>query len=188
MTNILASLGFGTEREQWNKLVKFIKNPSQFFKRNSEDHKSLMNFTAFIIRAYLVLDFILNLFTKEETIGISIFTLIVGLLLAKIPGFIALVIGGLFIHLPAKLFSKKSNFISAERIVAYTGAFMVFSSISYIYYITIPLSLILQIIGISKQYKISKTNSFVVILIPYIIFLLLILLIAYSYDPGIFSS
>ena len=187
---MLNTLGIGQERESWNKLLEFLKGPSKFFEQNIEDRETLVTFMTFIIRLAAVIDFAVNLLMKQNSTGGNATVLIAVILLAKPLAYLAIILSGALLNFIVKIFSKKDDIKAAHRIVAYGSVVSLIPSIpangvtSSIISIGIGiLSMILltlvDTIGISKQYKLSKLFSFIIVISPLIIIAIIIGLIIF---------
>lgn len=55
--------GFGTEKEQYRKLVEFMKGPSSFFEKNKDDHDAIVDFYTFTMRVTMAITLFMTAFT-----------------------------------------------------------------------------------------------------------------------------
>lgn len=168
-------LSFGNEKELFKNLIDFIKSPSEFFEKNKETEESLLDFMTFIIRLSAIIDFLIGLILAKESLIFLIIGLVLTILLARIGAIIGLWIGSAILNFFVKILFKKSDPLAAKRIVVYTSVTSLISAIPIIASFVIFLSIILETIGISKQYKLSLFKSFVISIAPIIIIFLLIL-------------
>ena len=161
--------------EQFKKLVKFIKNPSKFFEENKETADSLLDFMAFVIRISIILHALVGLVLKK-TSGPWIIGLLLIFLFARIIANIFLFFSGKILNLFARIFGAEDNELAAGRVVAYSSSVNIISPIPIIGSLSVFLMIILEIIGVSKQYRISLFRSFMAVILPWIIIWILVFL------------
>jgi len=188
-------------KENFQKLVEFVKNPSKFYKKNADEEKSLLDFMAFILRLSFALDFIIGLISAGAALTgtavlISAIVTVFLILIARIFAIIGLAIGSWILNLFVKLFSKADNKLAAKRVVTFAYVTMIIGELQIPYItalITLTLTIILYTLGISKQYKLPTGKSFWItiaaLFIPTIILILIAIgLILLVYGAGFFPG
>lgn len=179
-------LGFGKERELLQKLTRLIKNPSKFFEKNKEKEESLLDFMVFIFRLSVIVGLIIDVAFGKKA---SFIEIVLVFLLARLFAIISLWIGSLILSFFVKIFSGKDDRLAAKRIVAYTSITSLIEEIPHIGLIQLIIVIILETIGVSKQYKLSEVRSFVISVTPVIIGILIGLAISrYLMGQGILDS
>jgi hypothetical protein len=164
---------FGNEKESFRKLISFLKNPSLFYAKNKDDDNSLVDFTTFMLRMGVLVRFIFDIVLQRETAKFALFALVAGIVIAPIGASFGLWIWSRFLNFFVKKVAKVDNVVAAQRTSAFASVAGIFFSIPYISLIALIGGIILIIIGLSKQYKISFTKSFFSIFIPIVIVLIL---------------
>ena len=158
-------LSFGNEKEILAKLIALIKNPPHFFEVNKDNEKQVMDVGTFIVRLIVITNFIL--FLKQGNIILTSFLLV--FIFARFFTLVIIGINATLLNFFVKLFCKKDDIHAADRVAAYTLITGIIPDIWYLRIVGLLVAISLEIIGISKQYKISIEKSFLAVMGPLII-------------------
>ena len=166
------------QKDLFNKLLDFIKNPCRFFEKNKDSSSQAIDIAAFIVRLYLIISVIVAL-SKGELYWMLFEVYAIFFILARIIAMIAVIIGSFVINLLTNLFFKRNNVLAAERVFAYSLIASVVSEIPLIGIVGEFAHVILMTTGISKQYKLPFWKSLIVALILVILLIAILLAVAY---------
>ena len=181
-------LGFGTEKKSFELLKQFINSPVSFYEKSSHDHDTLLNFMAFITRVSALISFAINVVIPGLPIIEGVVTFAFVVFLAKILVMIGLFIGSRILNFFVRIIIKKDDIMAAERALAFASVGSLLSPLPFIGIVAGLVNFVLEIIGVSKQYKVGYGKAAIAIFAPaIIIFLIGFMLIAAAFG-GVPSS
>ncbi|MFA5142185.1 MAG: hypothetical protein WC471_04410 [Candidatus Woesearchaeota archaeon] len=151
-------IGFGTEKESFLRIVKFLKSPLVVFEKDRGSSEQLIDMLTLVFRASLLLNGIYGLLINPSYLDLIAILVIV--LLAKIVVGVMLEIEAFIINLIMRLIAKKDNYLSAMQALAYSMIVLIIPSLIFPGYVIAILTILVYVYGFSKKYKISYLRSF----------------------------
>lgn len=167
------------EREAGGKLLSFIRNPIGFYAKNKEKKKSLLSLLSFIIRLSAIIDFIITVLFQQKSWLYAIIKLAILLLFAPLIASIVLAVKAGIINLTAKQLFKHNNLTAAQRAVAYASVTAILPSFPFSSAIKLLLFVLLETIGIAKQYRLTAFRSLLVAVVPLVVIALALLVLIF---------
>jgi len=175
-----------------NTWLKVIKTPGDFFMQ-MPTKGGYANPVKFAVICYLIAGIALAIiwFAAQflfAGVGITEITLIMGFLniiVIPIIGVIGLFIGSLILHIFFKMLGGTGTYEGTLRILAYASATVVFIWIPYVAILSGLYMIYLGVIGGTKVHNISTFNSFIAVVVPVVIGIVIIVgLILFLYIQG----
>lgn len=166
---IKSLLSIGNEKELFEKLAEFLKNPFEFFKENKDREERLLDFMTLIVRLSATISILVDLMLAQKPPIVLAIAFSVTILLAKIIAQISLSIFSHILNFFVSIITEKDNLSAAKRIIAYGWSVSLIYPIPIIGFLAPFLVIIIHTIGISKQYNLSPSKSFLIAVLPLII-------------------
>ena len=175
-----------------NTWLKVIKTPADFFTQ-MPTNGGYADPVKFAVICYLIagvamaiIQFAAQFFLAG--VGITEITLIMGffyIIVIPIIGVIGLFIGAIILHIFFKVLGGKGTYEGTLRILAYASATVVFIWIPLLVILSGLYMIYLVVIGSTKVHNISTFNSFIAVVIPVVICIIIIAgLILFLYIQG----
>jgi len=183
----MAIFGFGSEIEVLKKFPLLIKNPITFLKKNKDRPEALADIVAFNLRIGGIISYFFDIIPRA--IPYDYVYLIVFILLGRLFGIIFLYITTYVLNFFVEWFNRKYNPLAAMRTVALASFSMILLRIPYLFGFAIALFLLLQIIGVKTQYKISFEKATFVVVVNTIFYGMLLILTYFDFfgPPNTFN-
>jgi hypothetical protein len=175
-----------------NTWLKVIKTPGDFFMQ-MPTKGGYADPVKFAVICYLIAGIALAIIWVAAQflfagVGITEITLIMGFLniiVIPIIGVIGLFIGSLILHIFFKILGGTGTYEGTLRILAYASATVVFIWIPYVAILSGLYMIYLGVIGGTKVHNISTLNSFIAVVIPVVIGIIIIVgLILFLFIQG----
>jgi len=166
------------DEDSFDKLVRLIKNPKEFYKKNKDKKEDLITFMGFVSRISILVTALVLAFQSIPLMFFG-FLLIIFLFIRPFMR-ITLALGSFFLGLFILWILKYDNEEKTDKIVAFAQPAVLLSPIPLIgELLSSIIWVLLATIGVSQQYKQGIGKSFFIVVLPYLIICsILFLLIA----------
>ena len=190
----------GLELKYFQLSWSIISNPSAFFEQCNADEEELLRYMTFTIRVGILLRLLVSMVllvfiprsSAAHTLAISLlFIQLLVYILARLGAIVSLWLGSWLLNLFAQL-AGQSDRLAASRIVAFSSVVSLIPDSGMMSAaMSVIVGLILETIGVHKQYRFRVLRAILVVLGPplvVIVLLLLLKLIVYPAGLGPFVS
>lgn len=172
--------GLTEQIKQIPKILSVVRNPIKFYQKNKDQEEKFLIFATLTTRLSLIIDlitkFIVGLFTATGLFAtsqqMSMLLYIVLFIFAPVLAWLGIKIGGFFITLFTRAFAKKTDYLTAQRIVAYSSVAGLIPDLPLLGIVGVILYFIFETIGVSKQYNISYPLSAAIVIAPIVLILI----------------
>lgn len=165
-------LGFGTEKESFERLVKLVRHPVKFFEESDDEEEDFINFATFMLRISYIGLLVKTILTTQYWVASAII-MVVFIIIARLLVRLFLYIGSVIQNLFVKIFSDRDDRTVVKRIMAFASVTYILTIFSFLKVGGFIIHNLLMVVGISKQLDLSISRSTLIVLfLPAIIFLL----------------
>jgi len=170
--------GVTEQIKQIPKIWLIVKNPAKFFQKNKDNEENILIFATLTTRLSLIIDFVRNLIislveSAYEPFVLPIILYLTAFIFAPVLAWLGVKIGGFFTNLFVRIFAKKNDYPAAQRVIAYSSVAGLIPNLPFLSIVGVILYFVFEIIGVSKQYKISYPLSVLISITPILILLVL---------------
>ncbi len=165
--NIPSITGFGNEMKSWRNLLSFLRSPVVHMENDKEDESSALFYMTFIIRLSIILGALVmtpNLLPLgvANVLGLYI-TAFMNIIIVFLVAKAAMWVGSLILRWMTKMLYEKETILESKRVVSYSSTAILLFPIPLIGPpLSVFISSIIIIIGVSKQMKLGYGKAFLV--------------------------
>lgn len=171
--------GVTEQIKQIPKIWLIVKNPVKFFQKNKDNEENILIFATLTTRLSLIIELIfwLLVYPRNKVENTIIFMYIIAIILAPVFAWLGVKIGGFFTNLFVRIFAKKNDYPAAQRVIAYSSVAGLIPNLPFLSIVGVILYFFFEIIGVSKQYKISYSLATVALIVPILLIIIILFLL-----------
>lgn len=176
---MITIFGFGSEKESFHRVLALFQHPAAFLKRNKDHPENLADVLAFNLRLGALLSYIPDVLFRGHQPYFEY--LILFILFARLFGIFVMYIGTYVLNFFVQWFYDKNSLAAAARVITFSSVPLIIAGIPFFGWLSAILSIIIQIVGVSAQYKLSRIKATILVLTVTAFFAMLIILTYYDF-------